>query len=203
MVDSSKNTPPPKPLSRDTTRFLADVASRQLSTTVSRYERLHLSRRRGNAIRGDLLAAGLITSVAIATRSGQVVLYQLSDAGRAVCRGQGIELGALFRASLEHRYWAGKVARQFERDGFDVTLEKPIDGNGVVDVVAERPGERVAIEVETGKSDIKNNIEKLRGAEFDRVILIATTPSAVTRCQRTLESCGDVNVELMTWLDVT
>jgi len=36
---------------REEIRFLTDVAIRPLSTTVSRYHRLNLSRRRGNAIR--------------------------------------------------------------------------------------------------------------------------------------------------------
>ena len=42
-------------------------------------------RRRGNAIRQQLSAAGIIEAVAMATRSGQVVLYQLTDLGRTVC----------------------------------------------------------------------------------------------------------------------
>ena len=44
--------------------LLTDVAARPLSTTVARYQRLHLSRRKGNAIRQDLSQAGLIEPVA-------------------------------------------------------------------------------------------------------------------------------------------
>jgi len=82
-------------------------------------------------------------------------------------------------------------------------LEHPIKGDGFVDVVAERPGERVAIEIETGKSDIKMNVQKLRGLGFDRVVLVATSPSAVAACQRALDTTRTRNVELMTWLDVS
>lgn len=96
--------PPPEPLSREAIRFLADVAARPLSTTVSRYQRLNLSRRRGNAIRRDLAGACIIEAVAIATRSGQIILYQLTDHGRTVATSLGVDPGPQPRASLEHRY---------------------------------------------------------------------------------------------------
>jgi hypothetical protein len=181
------------------------VAARPLSTTVSRYQRLNLSRRRGNAIRQSLQSAGLIDAVPIATRSGQVVLCELTDHGRAIAESQGIDPGPPSRAGLEHRYWVGRVAQQYERQGYEIAIEQHIPGDGHVDLAAARPGERLAIEVETGKSDITANLDKLRGAGFDRIILVATSPSAVGACQKALHSCTDAHpcpVELMTWLDV-
>jgi uroporphyrinogen-III synthase len=74
-----------------------------------------------------------------------------------------------------------------------------------VDLAATRASERLAIEVETGKSDIPANLEKLRGAGFDRIILVATSPSAVSACQKAMHSCTEAHscpVELMTWLDI-
>ena len=63
-------------MTREEIRFLADIAARPLSTTVSRYQRLNLSRRRGNAIRQALATAGIIEAVSIPNRSGQVMLYR-------------------------------------------------------------------------------------------------------------------------------
>lgn len=201
------NSPPPldQVLTRDAVRFLADLAERPLTTTVARYQRLHLSRRRGNAIRADLAGTGLIAAVPLATRSGQVMLYELTDAGRALCARVGIEAGPPPRAGLEHTYWARHVADVYRARGYDVALEHPVPGDGFVDVVATRAGECVAIEVETGKSDIGANITKLRGAGFDRVVLLATSPSAVDACRRAIERRDPDNampVELRTWLDV-
>lgn len=193
-------------MSREAVRFLADVAARPLSTTVSRYQRLHLSRRKGNAVRQDLGQAGLIEAVAIPTRSGQVMLYQLTDAGRTVCADVGIDAGPAPRVSLEHRYWARRAADLFADRGYEVTHEYAVQGNGTVDVVAERPGERIAIEIETGKSDISANLAKLSNAGFDRVILLATSPSAVGACHRAiaqLEADNALPVEQLTWLDVS
>jgi len=192
-------------MSRDELRFLADVAARPLSTTVARYQRLHLSRRRGNAIRQSLASAGIIEAVPIATRSGQVMLYQLTDHGRKVCEMQGIDPGSLPRASLEHRYWVMKAKEHYEKQSYEVTLEHSVPKDGTVDLLAKRPGERVAIEVETGKSDIRENLAKLRGAGFDRVVFLATSPAAVSACQRAFEKTvtdSAFSVEVMTWLDV-
>ncbi|MFH1110728.1 MAG: hypothetical protein V1790_16255 [Planctomycetota bacterium] len=210
--DSSDSTirdaipdPPHLKLSRETIRFLSDIAARPLSTTVSRYQRMHLSRRKGNAIRHDLLTAGIIESVPLATRTGQVMLFELTDPGRQICNDIGVDPGPPPRASLEHTFWAHRVAQQYENAGYDVALEHAVAGNGIVDVVAARANERLAIEIETGKSDIKMNIEKTRQSGFDRVILVATSPSAISACQRALESVpreARQAVELMTWLDV-
>jgi hypothetical protein len=185
-------------LSREEIRFLNDLSARPLSTTVSRYQRLNLSRRRGNAIRQSLAKAGIIEPVPIATRSGQVILYQLTDHGRSVCTETGIDPGPRSRESLEHRYWINQVAEHFERRGYDVSREYPVPNRGHVDLVAERPGERIAIEIETGKSDIEANQSKLKGAGFDQIIFMATSPAAVSACEKVL---GD-QVERMTWLDL-
>ena len=187
-------------------RFLADIVRHALSTTVSRYQRLHLSRRRGNAVRQSLVSSGVIEAVPIATRSGQVVLYQLTDAGRSVCDAAGLAPGPRLRAGLEHSYWVMKVKGLFEQNGYDVTLEHAVKDNGTIDLLAERPGERVAIEVETGKSDVKANLTKLRGKGFDRIVMVATSPSAVSTCEQAIgsrEQDSRLRIELLTWLDVS
>jgi hypothetical protein len=196
--------PPSERMSREEIRFLADVAARPLSTTVSRYQRLHLSRRRGNAIRQSLASAGIIEAVAIATRSGQVVLYQLTDSGRSVCSSAGIDPGPRPRESLEHMFWVRRVAEYFEKNSYDVACEHPVKGNGAIDILAQRPGERIAVEVETGKSNVKENLLKIKDAGFDRVILVATSPAAVAACQRVAASfeSDKSRIEQLTWLDL-
>jgi len=189
-------------MTREAVRFLADLATRPLSTTVSRYQRLHLSRRKGNAIRQDLSKAGLIEAVAIPTRSGQVVLYQLTGAGRTVCADVGIDSAPAPRVSLEHRYWAMRATDLFTDRGYDVTHEYAVQDNGTIDLLAERPGERIAIEIETGKSDIAGNLAKLRTAGFDRIIFVATSPTAVTACQKAIAK-AKAPVEFLTWLDLS
>jgi hypothetical protein len=192
-------------MSREEIRFLADVAERPLSTTVSRYQRLNLSRRRGNAVRQHLAAAGIIEAVTIATRSGQVVLYQLTEFGRTVCSSAGVDPGPAPRASLEHAFWVRKAAAFFEQKGYDVVCEHPVQGNGAIDLLAQRPGEQVAVEIETGKSDVKGNLDKIRNAGFDRTVLIATSPAAVTTCQKAIGAHPEdkSRIEQLSWLDIS
>jgi energy-coupling factor transporter ATP-binding protein EcfA2 len=202
----SKSKPSTKNLSREEIRFLADIATRPLSTTVSRYHRLNLSRRRGNAIRQALTSAGTIERVTIATRSGQVVLYQLTDLGRTVCKSASIDPGLNPRESLEHRYWVNKTAQHLEKEGYEVIREHPVKGNGAIDLLAQRPGEQVAVEIETGKSDIKSNLKNIAKADFDRTVLLATSGDAITACQKAVGSMKENDsskIELLSWLDIS
>ena len=94
-----------------------------------------------------------------------------------------------------------KAAEYFEKAGYVLGHEHVIDGNGAVDLVAQRPGERVAVEVETGKSDIMANLEKVQAAGFDRIILLATSPTAMAACQKAIDAAKTPSVELRSWLD--
>jgi Holliday junction resolvase-like predicted endonuclease len=202
----SKPEPPGKELTREEIRFLADVATRPLSTTVSRYQRLNLSRRRGNAIRQHLAASDIIKAVTVATRSGQVVLYELTDLGRTVCSSAHIETGAKPRESLEHRYWARWTAKYFEKKGYEVTCEHPVKGNGAIDILATRGSRKIAVEVETGKSNIKANLDKIKDAGFDRIVFVATSAAAVSACHKAIDSIEEPYrslIELLTWLDIS
>jgi len=205
-VSDSIPEPPGKTMNREELRFLADIAVRPLSTTVSRYHRLHLSRRRGNAVRQHLAAAGIIEPVTIATRSGQVVLYQLTDPGRSVCSSAGIKTGPLPRESLEHAFWVNRAAKHFQAKGYEISREHPVKGNGAIDLLVEKPGQRIAVEVETGKSNIKANLAKIKNAGFDRIVLVATSSAAVTACQKAVDSTErdqSPQVEQFTWFDLS
>lgn len=146
----------------------------------------------------------MIERVTIATRSGQVVLFQLTDQGRVLCSSLGIDPGPQPRESLEHMFWVDRAVKQFEQEGYEVRREHPVKGNGAVDTLATRPGESVVVEVETGRSDTKENLAKIAHAGFDRIVLLATSPAASEVCRKARASVsGDLPVQLLTWLDVS
>jgi Holliday junction resolvase-like predicted endonuclease len=133
-----------------------------------------------------------------------VVLFQLTDAGRVLCSSLGIDPGPQPHESLEHMFWVDRAAKHFEKEGYETRREHPIKGNGAVDILATRPGESVVIEVETGKSDTKENLTKIAHAGFDRIVLLATSPAAIEACQKAMASVSsDLPVQLMTWLDIS
>ena len=212
-MPSSPDTDPPleiKPsipkFNREELRFLTDVASKPLSTTVVRYHRLNFSRRRGNAIRQHLERSQIIEPVRIATRSGQVTLYQLTDAGRQICAAAAISVAPASVESLEHRYWVNHTGRYLRNQGFMTAIEHKVDGNGFIDILAEKDNKKTAIEIETGKSDIKQNLLKIQHTDFSEIILVAVSPEAVSACQKAISqipSNTKIPVKMITWLDLS
>ncbi len=90
--------------------------------------------------------------------------------------------------------------------GYAVTTEASIGDGKMIDVVATRNGTRVAFEIETGKSNIKENLAKISKPGFDRVALLATSPAAVAACQRVIDASDGAQsppLELLTWLDIS
>jgi hypothetical protein len=212
-IDNEKNiiyshTHPPSKnkLSIESMNFLQDIIAHPLSATVSRYHRLHFSRRRGDAVRRCLMDSNYIEPITIATRTGQVVLYQLTNNGRDTCNLLGLKLSPLPRESLEHRYWVWQTAAYYKKQGYEITFEYAVKGNGKIDVLAESPGQRIAIEIETGKSSPLDNLKNAKKAEIDKFVFIATSPSAVSICLKVIEQTkGSITypVELLTWLDIS
>ncbi len=200
------NPPGKNSLSVETINFLQDIIAHPLSTTVSRYHRLHFSRRRGDAVRRYLMDSSYIEPITIPTRTGQVVLCQLTDSGRDVCSLLGLNPAPLPREILEHRYWVKKTADYYAKQGYEIIFEYAVKGNGKIDILAQRPGVRIAVEVETGKSAPLDNLKNASKASIDKFVFIATSPMAISVCQKVIEQAKEsilFQVELLNWLDIS
>lgn len=201
------DTSPPcnEEISSEAKRFLTDVITKPLSTTVSRYHRLHLSRRRGDAVRRYMIENEFIEPVRIATRTGQVVLYQLTKTGRRLCVSLSIDPGPVPREGLEHRYWVEKAADYYKKQGYEIHFEYAVKGNGMIDILAKKSGKQIAVEVETGKSDTLKNLKTAAKASVEKLVFIATSPVAISVCQKVIEKAKNVSIsiELLTWLDIS
>ena len=139
--------------------LLTDVAADPLSGMVERYRRMGVSRRKGNAWKEDCIQRRLISTVDISTRSGRVVLLELTEEGKRTLRRTDVEVPDRSRwGGLEHEYWKAKVAEHLTRLGWTVSIEEPV--NGYTDLIAQRGDEKVAVEIETGKSDWRANVVK-------------------------------------------
>jgi len=66
--------------------------------------------------------------------------------------------------------------------------EHPVGGGKTVDLGIVKGGQRIAVEVETGKSDAIRNIRKDLEAGFDHVISVALTAGVKKKIERQLES---------------
>ena len=160
-------------LSKTEERFLKDVFEHPLVGTVERYRNLGLSRRKGNTIRETCIRKDLIVPITIPTRSGRTVLTELTAGGRQTLRDLGLEVPGKSRwGSLEHEFWKEKVAEKLTGDGWNVTIEEPV--NGHTDVTAENRGQKIAVEIETGKSDWLANVKKNLANPFDKIFVVVT-----------------------------
>ncbi len=101
----------------------------------------------------------------------------------------GLEDGSPPQESLVHAYWKRYYAWRFAEHGFRVQLEAPRSG-GRVDVLATRAGERVGIEIETGKSYIVANVRNGLRSRFDRVIVVVTDETALAQVEKRIASAG-------------
>ena len=64
--------------------FLIDVFQNPLFGAVERYRHLHLSRRKGNAIRESCIEKGLIEPEEIRTHSGENSIVSVNDKGESL-----------------------------------------------------------------------------------------------------------------------
>jgi len=160
-------------LSDSERRFLEDIALQPISGVVARYTRLGMNRYQGNQIQNILLEKKLITWRGVSTMTGRLKVLVLTDAGKKAIPDVRVEKAFNKNESFEHAVAKTKVAEHYRAKGYAVTMEYKLPGGRAVDVVAEKDGKRIAIEIETGKSDAIYNIRKDLEAGFDEVVVVA------------------------------
>ena len=172
-------------------RFLVDVGEYPITITSHRYLRLRLSPKQGNQIRSELQKANMVRPVDINTGRARVRLLEVTGVGEQLLRDNGYETkGSGKRGSLEHQYWCEQANKYFEEKGYKVLGEVDIGGGKAVDLVAMKGNEKVAIEVETGKSDVVGNVRKCLEADFSKVVLVAISREVKKRIEKKLQNHG-------------
>lgn len=93
------------------------------------------------------------------------------------------------RGSLAHEYWKRFYAQRFRDLGYKIQMEA-LRKSGNVDVVARKGAENIAIEIETGKSDIIRNVKQDLLSGFDKVLIVAVDKKALGKVERELAMAG-------------
>ncbi len=161
-------------LSRREKVFLTDIFKHPESYVIERYKRLEVNPRAGNQCLKDLEERGFIKPVYVRVKRGKVKLFDLTALGREYLKKLG------YRASnrsggAEHKFWQRKVMEHYIAKGYKVYPEYSVGAGKKVDVVAVKDGRKIAIEIETGKSDAVSNIVKCVKAGFEQVISVAVS----------------------------
>lgn len=159
-------------LTEDQRRFLIDIAKKPISGVVARYTRLGLNRYQGNKLQKELQEKNLIYWKPVSTMKGRLKVLVLTDKGKKAIPDVKIKKIFHKQGSWEHEYWKYQVGEHYRKKGYKITFEYKIGKGKSVDLVAEKDGKRIAIEIETGKSDYIYNVKKDLKAGFDEVICV-------------------------------
>lgn len=99
-------------------------------------------------------------------------LFELTDSGKILVEEMKIHMPSRnARGGLEHDYWVHQTVQFLKKHEFQPVCE--VNGIDIVD-----PKLSIAIEVETGKSDIKKNLLKLEKSRILNCFMIATNKPA-------------------------
>ncbi len=176
-----------KVLDRNALAFLEDVTFHPEDGVDARYKRLGWSVDKGNRLKAMLIADRWLESAFVKSGRTHRMLLRLSPTAERWFE-PGTKAG-LRRGSLEHEYWKQFYARLFRQRGYTVQLEVDRNG-GRADVIARKQGESVAIEVETGKSDVVANVRRDLQARIGKVLVVATDDTALKKMERQLARAG-------------
>ena len=145
--------------------LILDVLHHPYSGMVERYKRLKISRRKGNHLKEVAVREDLLSPVRVPTRSGGVVLLDLTTNGRAsLVDALDVPEIPARRGGLVHEYWKHKIAADLRAKGLWVEVEGRLETGGTVDILIHDDEGPRAIEIETGKSDAMANVEKCEKA---------------------------------------
>ena len=158
----SDNFPPLEPLEKV---ILTSIIQRPLDGVDKRTKRLGFHPSQMAQIQESLMKKGLIQLVYIDRKK----LFKLTETGKKLAENLKIPVPSKkTRGGLEHDYWIHQTVQFLRKHELQPVCE--IDG---IDIIDKSIG--IAIEVETGKSDIQKNILKLEKSRVSSCFMLATT----------------------------
>ncbi len=173
-------------LEKSALQLLYDILTHPQDGVRQRYRRLGVSDKKGHQMKEGLLYQGWIESQTVELGQTRKVLLRLSEQAKEAL---GLNSETPEYGSLVHEYWKRFYGRKFEQQGYKVDFEVPRK-SGRVDVVAKKEDEKIAIEVETGKSNFLRNVRQDLAAKYDKVMVVATNNSAFGKIEKQLAQAG-------------
>lgn len=173
-------------LSNEAFRLLFDTLAFPNEGVKARYKRLNLSTGSGNRLKDILVDQGWIESQTIELGQTRKTCLRLTKRARNALNLNSTDPQ---HGSIVHEYWKRYYAQRFREQGYQVELEVPRK-SGRVDVVAIKNKEKIAIEIETGKSDFLRNIRQNLAAKYNKIIVVATDKKAFERIEKILATQG-------------
>ncbi len=165
--------------------MLVDIAEHPLSSISERYKRLGLNNYTGPVCKNQLMKKGCVRIVEIHTDKGVVKLMEATEKAERILSQMGVKLEKGKKESLEHEYWKHQVKTVLEKKGFKVSEEKDF-----VDLVAAKGEEKIALEIETGKSDPVKNLSRDIMGDYTKIIIVALSEPVKLSIEKGLQKSG-------------
>jgi len=187
-------------ITEDEKALLIDILDNPISGIAERYKRLSFSIYKGNRLKDALLSNRIIESHNIPTLEGRTIYVEITEKGEIILREMGYSIERTRQGGPEHEYWKHRIAHFLRCKGYTVEIEKPIGAGKTVDIVASRDKESMAFEIETGKSDLDENMQKNICCDFSRIIFVplnATAEGEIYKTAKGLHICDSQKIEVL------
>ncbi len=174
------------PLEEPAFAFIEDVLQHPNDGVKARYKRLGLSTGTANRLKDQLLAQGWLEDQTVDIGQTRKVILRLTKQSKDALN---FDTSEPQHGSITHEYWKRFYAQRLREQGYHAEFEVPRK-SGRVDVVARKDGEKIAIEIETGKSDFIRNVQQDLAAKYNKVLVIATDKPAFKKIEKKLSQAG-------------
>jgi len=169
-------------------RLLIDILRYPFSNITQRYKRLKLHSKLGNKCRKKLIFTKCVMPRKIITGKGWITLFELTKKGKMVLGDMGYEFENESEGVV-HKFWKHKVSEYYKNMGLDVRVEEYYI-NGRPDIIINKKDKKIAIEIETGKSNYIRNVERALAAGFDGVVCMAVNRFVEDKIAQALKKKG-------------
>ena len=174
-------------LSNEAFSLLSDILTYPDDGVKVRYKRLNLSTGSGNRLKEQLLYQSWIESQTIDLGQTRKICLRLTEKAKDALN---LDIPDPQHGSIVHEYWKRFYAQRFREQGYQVELEVPRKSSGRVDIVAMKDGKKIAIEIETGKSNFLRNVRQDLAAKYDKIVIVATDKKAFKKIEKQLAIHG-------------
>jgi hypothetical protein len=115
----------------------------------------------------------------------RIKLFEITDHGRDVAQEHKITIPKKeTRGGLEHDYWIHQTVQFLRKQKMVPVCE--VDNIDITDIKAD-----LAIEIETGKSDIKANLLKLKNSRVSSCFMLATNKQAEIKIRKIMDGYAE------------
>jgi predicted transcriptional regulator len=155
-------------------KLLLDILQNPNSKIVERYKRIGINEYQGNKAQRKLMKKGLIESLTLKDLEGKYwgKTFKLTEKGKALLESLGHNFKETKRkGGILHQHIIKQIENLLTEEGLKYQKEFPVGNGRTVDLLIEG---KTVIEVETGESNIENNLSKLSKLNYNKIVVCST-----------------------------